>query len=606
MNPVPDLSRRIAWCSVALIWLLWASITIAGRLSDIAALSFGDPDDALRFTQMRDWMAGQGWADLNQYRGSAMDANPMHWSRLVDVPIAAMLGLARLIFSQPVAERVAVTAVPLLLMLALMAIVFQLTRSVTLRRDMAVIAAGMLALSLAVTMQFKPLRIDHHAWQIVLGALAVLAIIGHRDRPIRQAVASGVAMAVSLVVAIEGLPLSVAIAGVLALDFVRGRADGRALTTYVATLFAGSALLSMLMLGPSGASVIWCDAMSPAYWLPMGAAALLIAGGAGFTRGSLAARVALLAVAGAAGVSVLLAVAPQCAAGPFAGLDPLVESVWYRNIPEGLPIWTQQPNLQLLIPLPSLLGFMGTILALRLAPPGRRAEWIDLLLLQAVAFAVSMMVLRALGIAHVLALPGCALLFVSAFRFARSLRWPSARVLLTAGSVAMTPIGAQGIASGLGDNRFAGAAAKQAEQRGACLSLEALRGLDSLPAATLFTPVDIGAHLLAYTHHSVIATGHHRNRNGMKAVISAFMAPPDRARAIITATPANYLALCATETEVDKYAQLNAASLAAMLLAGRHPAWLEPVPMRPGELIRVYRIIRDQAGTKSIATPFMQ
>ncbi len=607
MTVPPDISRRVSHRAVLVIWLICAAFMIVGRWQQIAALTFSDPDDALRFVQASDWMAGQGWTDLNQYRGSAIDSAPMHWSRLVDIPIAALLGLARLALAPPIADPVALTAVPLLLLLALAAIVFAMTRVLTGRRDMAVIAVALLALSPALLTQFKPLRIDHHGWQIVLGALAVLAALGCRERPVKAGLASGVAMALSLVVAIEGLPLAVGIAGVLALDFIRREAAGRALVAYLGALCAGGGAVSLLMLGWPGASVAWCDALSPAYLAPMAMAALvLFAGtGAGATR-SQTGRIAMLAVAGIAGSAAFFGLSPQCAAGPFGALDPVVRTLWYENIPEGLPIWMQTPNMQLLVPLPSLLGIAGTLLAIRRGSDVQRPVWVALLLIQIVTFAVSIMVLRALGIAHVLALPGCAFLFVTAFRAARSMRRSATRVLLSVATVAITPIGAQGIASGATDNRYAEKAGKDAETRGNCVARDSLRGLDALPRATLFTPVDIGAHLIAYTRHDVIATGHHRNRNGMKAVITGFMAPPASARAIVTATPAHYVAFCPSENEIEKYALAAPGALMAALLAGRPPAWLQPVAMRPGEPIRVYRILRDQPGTKASATPFMQ
>jgi hypothetical protein len=73
------------------------------------------------------------------------------------------------------------------------------------------------------------------------------------------------------------------------------------------------------------------------------------------------------------------------------------------------------------------------------------------------------------------------------------------------------------------------------------------------------------------------------------------------------ATPAQYLAYCPTAEEVKHYAASDPHSLMAGLLNGRAPHWLEPVPMRKGETVRAYRILRDpQPATKRIATPFMQ
>lgn len=600
------MSRRAATIGVLIVWLLCAAALIAGRWDSILTLGFADPDDALRYVQVNDWIGGQGWSDLNQYRGSAIDDAPMHWSRLVDIPIAGTLLAARALFAAPLADRIALTAVPLLLLLALAGTVFALARAATGRRDMGLVAVLLLALSFAVTNQFKPLRIDHHGWQIVLGAMAVLAILGHRGRPIWHGMASGTAMALSLVIAIEGLPLAVGIAGILALDFVRGRADARALTAYAATLFVGSVALSLVLLGWRGASVPWCDAMSPAYFLPLGAVSLVLGGAmAARVGGTTAARLGMLALAGAAGAASLLTIAPACTAGPFAALDPIVQTMWYRNVAEGLPIWMQKPELQLLVPLPSVVGLAGTLLAIRLSDDARKPLWIDLLLLQIVAFAVSTMVLRAMGTAHVLALPGAAYLFLTAFRYATSLRRPVARVMLGVGSVALTPIGAQGIAAGASNNRFANAKAADAPQSESCRAPDMLRGVGSLPRATLFSPVDIGSHILAYTHHSVVATGHHRARDGMKAVISAFMAPPAAARPIVVATGADYLAFCPGANEAKAYAR-DRQSLMATLEAGRPPEWLQPVRTHPDGPVRVYRIVRDQAGTKASASPFMQ
>src|SRR5574338_1635261 len=49
-----------------------------------------DTDDFMRLVQVRDWLGGQGWSDLTQYRLNPPDGTPMHWSRLADLPLAAV------------------------------------------------------------------------------------------------------------------------------------------------------------------------------------------------------------------------------------------------------------------------------------------------------------------------------------------------------------------------------------------------------------------------------------------------------------------------------------------------------------------------------------
>jgi hypothetical protein len=605
MKAAPDMPAGLARWGMALVWLLTAAVLIYVDRDRIAQLSFQDPDDALRFVEVRDWMAGQSWFDTSQYRSWPPAGAPMHWSRLVDIPIAGMIHLAGLFAAPPLAERIALVVVPLLTLLLLFAVVHALTRRVTGRGDMALVAAVMLALSLGVLVQFHPLRIDHHGWHITLSTLGVLMLARSEGGCARYAALAGFVIAVSLTVAIEGLPIAVGIGAVLAFRYLRREEEGRALAAYLLALTAMSALLPVVMLGWPAAGVPWCDSLSPAYVLPMAAATLVLLATWRLAPRHRAARLAVLALAGGAGAAVFAGYSRQCLGGPFSALDPLVYNVWYVSISEGMPIWTQSLDLKVLIPLPSLLGLAGTLLAIRLDVPERREAWIALLFLQLLAFAVSLTVMRAMGLAHLLALPGCAWLFVTAFRATRRMRTSGGRIILGAGCIVLTPIGAEAIAAG-----FLPVPAESAETKddgGACLTGKALRGLNALPQGVIFAPLDIGSHLLAYTRHSVVSTGHHRNRPGMKTVISAFLAPPDKARAIVEATPAHYLAFCPSADEAGHYAKLEPHGLMAGLLKGRAPGWLQPVPMREGEPIRVYQIMRaGQPATKRIATPFMQ
>ncbi len=171
------------------------------------------------------------------------------------------------------------------------------------------------------------------------------------------------------------------------------------------------------------------------------------------------------------------------------------------------------------------------------------------------------------------------------------------RVLLSAGTVILTPFGATAAMAAALDPTNAAAESRPppVSSRFTCTTYDALRGLDALPPALLFTPLDIGAHMLAYTHHSVVATGHHRNGQGMKEAISGLLASPDEARVIVTGTHAGYVVFCAGENEVRKYARRQPDSLIAALLRNEHPAWLQPVAMRPGERVRVYRVVYPAA-----------
>src|SRR5215217_5196775 len=99
---------------VLLIWLGACAFLIYDRWHAIHWFALGDTDDNMRMMQVRGLLEGQGWYDLRQYRLNPPYGADIHWSRLVDLPIAGIrLALAPLI-GGPTAEKAAVAVAPLL------------------------------------------------------------------------------------------------------------------------------------------------------------------------------------------------------------------------------------------------------------------------------------------------------------------------------------------------------------------------------------------------------------------------------------------------------------------------------------------------------------
>ena len=106
----------------------------------------------------------------------------MHWSRLVDVPIAALIRIGEIVLPTALAERVATVVWPAGLLLAFLIGVARLAR------ELAGEAAARLALIFAALMapvlqHFRPGAIDHHNLQLVLlvWSLALAAPRASRD-----------------------------------------------------------------------------------------------------------------------------------------------------------------------------------------------------------------------------------------------------------------------------------------------------------------------------------------------------------------------------------------------------------------------------------------
>src|SRR4051794_12660358 len=104
------LDRHWKWL-VLIVWLWFCAWCIFSRGNDISYFRLGDTDDNMRMMQVRGLLHGQGWFDLRQHR---LAGSNIHWSRLVDLPIAGLILLLRPLIGGAGAERWAVAIAPLL------------------------------------------------------------------------------------------------------------------------------------------------------------------------------------------------------------------------------------------------------------------------------------------------------------------------------------------------------------------------------------------------------------------------------------------------------------------------------------------------------------
>ena len=157
---------------VVLAWLAFCAWYLWNNYDSVRYFRLGDTDDNMRMMQVRGLLHGQGWFDLRQHRLSPPVGANIHWSRLVDLPIAGLILALRPFLGGPAAERWAVGIAPLLPYLLLLFSLAMTSRRLIDRRAyplafMALIFAG------STNGMFMPERIDHHGWQLALLALSV-------------------------------------------------------------------------------------------------------------------------------------------------------------------------------------------------------------------------------------------------------------------------------------------------------------------------------------------------------------------------------------------------------------------------------------------------
>lgn len=579
----PDAPRAALWavlswlaCGMAMLWLF---------RGDLSTLGFRDPDDAMRLAQIRDWIGGQAFWDVSQHRVNPPVGGPMHWSRIVDMAVAGLTLLLTPMTGAAGAELVACAIVPLLLLGVLTAALFTATRRVA-GSGIALLALALLLTAPSILVQFTPLRIDHHGWQIVMATLALCGAIN--VRPVRGGIVAGLALATWLQISSEALPYVALFGAAFALRHWIARAQGPRFIAYVVTLGGSALVLLALLRGPQALVDRHCDALSFVYLWPLVTLAIASAIAArliGFDTGRR--RFLIAAIGGGAALATFLFTGGPCLSGdPFAALGPVAYRLWYLQVMEGRPVWEQSLELQGVILLPPLIGLAASLAAARDAVGDVRARWLTIMLLLAGATLVSLLVMRALSVAHVFALPGIAWLLLRLFTRVQASRAALARVTGSVALVLLTPVGLCGA--------WVAVAAKTEPAKATsanCRAANTLAPLKALSSTTLFAPLDLGPDILVQTRHSVIGTAHHRNAAGITAVIEGFVDAPDAAHAVIGRTSARYLVTCDGLTEYRLYGQENRAGLAAMLVKGRVPDWLEPIPGK-GPL-RLYRIRRD-------------
>lgn len=84
----------------------------------------------------------------------------------------------------------------------------------------------------------------------------------------------------------------------------------------------------------------------------------------------------------------------------------------------------------------------------------------------------------------------------------------------------------------------------------ACLVPVAFADLAATPPERLMTPIDLGAHMLLYTPHSVVAAPHHRNQQGLRDAFRFFNDPIADARAILDARGIGLVVICPEMAEM--------------------------------------------------------
>jgi hypothetical protein len=586
---------------LALLERHWKAIVIAAWLTfcawfiytgwwNINAFNLGDTDDNMRMMQVRALLHGQDWFDLRQYRLNPPFGANIHWSRLVDLPIAGLILLLQPFVGGPKAQLIAAGIAPLLPYVILLFGV-----ALTARRliDNRAFLFPILAMTVAglTNAMFLPERIDHHGWQL---ALLAVSIAGLADpKRIRGGLTLGISTALSLAIGLEMIIyLAVAGAAVTLYWVCDAREKSRAIAYSVS--LGGGIAFSFLVFASYANRLPVCDALSPVWLSSLLVASALLLALAWRTPADWKVRLALAVGAGIVLAAFHSLMWPQCL-GRLENVSPEVRYLWLSHVREARPVYKhgwQVATLVLALPVTGTIGWALLAWRNRLDTDLFRRT-----LASAMSGVIAMLLLfwqtRTGPAAQLMAVVGAVSIIwilVPVFDRARNV------LVRTLGIVAVAIIGLGALVPmtmNFAPGRKLSPRDVQIERANRmCNFIGSYRPIALQPKGVVFTWVDLAPRLITLTHHDSIMGPYHRNGEQIADAMKAFRGSADQARQIFAKYHSDYLLTCPDSSTTTIFMSEAPKGFYGQLERGQVPAWLTPVKLPGNSPFKLWKISR--------------
>jgi hypothetical protein len=562
-------------------------------LGPIHAFALGDTDDNLRIAQVRALLGGQGWYDLVQHRFDPVHGGAnIHWSRLVDLPIAGLILLLKPVLGGAGAEKAAAAIAPLLPLLLLMFSLALTMKRLVGERAWPLPIIGLLCAYSTIAM-FAPLRIDHHGWQLAFLGLAVSAAADPKRA--RGGAVLGIATGLSLSVGLEMMIYLALLGGATVLMWVADRDERRRLAAYAASLVA-TTCAGFLIFASNANWLAVCDALSPVWLSDAAVGGALMLGLAMLRIDSWKARLGIAVVAGGVIAGFHALAWPHCLLG-VVGVSPVATRLWLDHVREARPFYRhdwRNATMAMTLPATGILGW-GLLLwrAWTLRNDGshllRRTVAVALPALA--AFALLFWQTRAAPAAQMMALPAAtALIVLVAAKWLESPKlWlhVPAVLLVLVGFGAAIPLAIQ-----LVPREKTSAAMKRVNVANrSCPSLRALAPIQHQPRGIIFTFIDLGPRIIVATHHDAIGGPYHRNDRAIADVMEAFRGDEAQAHRIVGEYGSNYLLICPDMSTATIFMGEAPNGFYGQLVRGKVPAWLQPIELPKDSPFKMWKVV---------------
>jgi hypothetical protein len=597
-----------------------------------------DPDDYMRLDQVAAWLEGQSWFDLSVHRLSPGASTIVHWSRLIDLPIAVLAWPFIASFGIASALLISSLIVPLLWFAILLVLLTALARDFA-GPSYASLACVMVLFAPMLLFDYTPGRVDHHGVQAIIAGFGLLSlgkIIKSRngsENANLYALLSAFAFACGFWIGAEALPWAILFIICLGIAAAwQGGAVARTAALFGAALPLFTALLIPAALPVSEFSSRALSWFSPAYVLFAALAGGILVFGWCLRCENKFLRLVFYALCATAAATAFLALVPSALHGPFADYDDFDATTALDNITEAQPLlhafrFNRFMPVTLIVPMITFLrllalplaGLLTCLWAAGRVRDERRLTYLANALFLSVSIALTLFWQLRVGIyMELFALAPLTKLLCDGwehFRWGlwdRRLFWAEIALFATLGPIPVLVLPALLSHASFYPDLILFAAARNAP---ACNLDSATSFLDTLKPQTIMNSSDTGPELLFAPQHNVVA-GNFDVPGNTDAF--AFFSATDDAQAEAAASkwnaslslvcrtaPALYLGkdytasahlrLQAGKDGLLRFTNTDALQpLIMRLIKGEIPPWLKPIEI-PGQ--SDYLLFQIQAST---------
>jgi hypothetical protein len=574
---------------VVLVWLGFCVWMIADRWDQIRWFGLGDTDDNMRIMQVRAWLHGQGWYDLRQYRLNPPLGANIHWSRLVDLPIAGLILTLRPFLGGAGAERWAVAIAPMLPYLLLL---FSLALTARRLLGPSSYPLAFLALFFAASTNgmFTPERIDHHGWQLALLALSISAIADPKRA--RGGLTLGLSSALSLAIGLEMI-IYLALAGVaIVLFWVDDVEERDRLQTYAVSLGGGTALAFLVFASNANWNAV-CDALSPVWLSDALLGSALMFALAWISPGDWKRRLAFALGAGVIVAGFHALTWPHCLQR-LEGVSPEVERLWLSHVKEARPFYRHGwriATLMMALPVTGAIGW-GLLIWWHRADPDLRRRVIGAAIPGFAATLLLFWQTRTGPASQMMAVVGGAAIVWFLFPKAWTSQSPIVRVL---GAALIVIVGAGAVVPSvlnfIPEPKPSAEDARIGKANRLCGSMWGLRPVALQPRGVIMTFVDLGPRLITVTPHDSITGPYHRNGQQIADVMNFWRGSAEQAHQLTAKYRANYVLSCPYSSTTTIFLSEAPKGFYAQLQGGQVPAWLTPVELPKDSPYRMWKVV---------------